>query len=167
MAIITTDCDGLSSKKMALITSDCDAMRIHEYQMALITSECVPFTEEWAAVIDGKKAAMTVPAESIVRVQMVGEVSRACSLQSLPLLIVALPLHHPPSRPLPAVAAASPPRPAPPALSPAPLFPPPPAPPLPPLPAPPPSRRPGHHRLFILCLSLRVLCKSCSDINSL
>ena len=26
-----------------LITSDCDAMRIHEPQMALITSECVPF----------------------------------------------------------------------------------------------------------------------------
>ena len=29
----------VSSNKMALITSDCDAMRIHEHQMALITSE--------------------------------------------------------------------------------------------------------------------------------
>ena len=25
---------------MALITSDCDAIRIHEHQMAVITSEC-------------------------------------------------------------------------------------------------------------------------------
>ena len=33
---------GLSSKTTALITSDCDAMRTHEHQMALITSECVP-----------------------------------------------------------------------------------------------------------------------------
>ena len=33
---------GLSSNKMALITSYCDAMRNHEHQMALITSECVP-----------------------------------------------------------------------------------------------------------------------------
>ena len=28
---------------MALITSDFDFMRAHEHQMALITSECVPF----------------------------------------------------------------------------------------------------------------------------
>ena len=32
---------GLSSNKMALITSHCGAMRTHEHQMALITSECV------------------------------------------------------------------------------------------------------------------------------
>ena len=31
---------------MALITSDCDAMRIHEHQMALITSDCAPCSSQ-------------------------------------------------------------------------------------------------------------------------
>ena len=43
---------GLYSIKMALINSDCDAMRIHEHQMALITSECTPFRRDLA--VDGR-----------------------------------------------------------------------------------------------------------------
>ena len=35
---------GLPSNKMARITSDCDAMRTHGHQMAVITSECAPFS---------------------------------------------------------------------------------------------------------------------------
>ena len=40
---VTLTQHGLSSNKMALITSYCGAMRTHEHQIALITSECVPF----------------------------------------------------------------------------------------------------------------------------
>ena len=40
---------------MAPITSDCDAMRTHEHQTALITSECAPVT---AAVAPGPAAAI-------------------------------------------------------------------------------------------------------------
>ena len=54
---------GLSSNKMALITSYCDAMRTHEHQMALITSECAPagcfttcFRREYLAARGGTRS---------------------------------------------------------------------------------------------------------------
>ena len=48
---VRTPQHGLSSNKMVLITSDCDAMRVHEHQMALITSYLMPL--RWLFGQDG------------------------------------------------------------------------------------------------------------------
>ena len=77
LAVLTPQHE-LLSNTMALITSYCGAMRTHEHQMALITSECVPFTGDCLRDQDPGKtlplscvftdlAAKTLPFLSVLR----------------------------------------------------------------------------------------------------